>query len=171
MPDTPEGIHKAYEKICEAAVRAKFCMSSKPPLIPDPKLDSSVTPDMPFDGASRTRRRERIMTTLTKLTGNLPLKDAHVTSPIFAQMAADYRAGPKNVPAANQQPDAQSGPSAAAPQAGPADAKAETGKAKPKAPLSTSKPAVGSNADHAPKQAGAAGTAVGSPATMSSDFT
>ena len=72
MPDTPAGVHKAYEKICEAAARAEFCMKSKPPLLPDPKLDTPVSPDIPFDRMARTRRRERIMSTLTKLTGSLP---------------------------------------------------------------------------------------------------
>ena len=143
MPSTPQGIHEAYERICAMSKRSVVCTMNKPPIIPDPTLEEVHGVENVLSPIERTRRRDRIMSAVTKLTGKLPIKPEEC-----GQFVPDFSA-----------------PAASATGSQPTQASA---KASPKAPPATTPSGTACEANPSLLQAGPAASSDGRPVETAS---
>ena len=128
MPSTPQGISEAYDRICTAAKRSVVCTMNSPPIFPDPKLVEMHGVENVLNPMERTRRRDRIMHALTKLTGQLPIKpeDCGQYEPDFSAPGPSAKGSQSTSTAAKANPKAPptASPSGAARDANPSSLQA-----------------------------------------------
>ena len=138
MPATAAGISEAYERICDRVKRSVVCTMNSPPIFPDPQLEEVHGAENALSPVERTRRRDRILNSLTKLTGKLPIRPED-----FGQFQPDFSAP-------------------ATPAKGSQSASA-TVKASPKAPPAASPSEAARDTNASSQQAGQAASSTGRP--------